>query len=109
MQIPETKPPLFKPTTWDPNAICTTCSRPEAQCKAVRHAGDDHEFVSRAANAQQTERPPEAVALIVTSLREHAADEPPVRPEPETSSNGTVAVQPARAALAATREEHANG
>jgi hypothetical protein len=99
-----------RPEPWEPDKICTTCSGTREQCdNRPRYADDDHEFVSRAANAQQTERPAEAVARIVTSLREHAADEPPVRPEPEMSSNGTAAVQPARAALAATREEHANG
>ena len=70
MQIPAPKPPPFKPSTWDPAAICTTCSRPEAQCRAVRHADDDHPFISRAVNAQQTDRPPEAVVRIVDDLRD---------------------------------------
>jgi hypothetical protein len=60
------RPPL---NTWDPNAVCTTCSRPEAQCKSVRHADDDHPFVSRAANAQATDRPADAVARIINDLR----------------------------------------
>jgi hypothetical protein len=69
-RIPETKPPPFQPSTWDPAAVCTTCSRQEAQCRSVRHADDTHPFVSRATNAQQTERPAEAVALIVAELKE---------------------------------------
>jgi hypothetical protein len=70
---PETAPRIVL-NTWDANAICTTCSRQEAQCKTVRHADDDHPYVSRAANAKAASRPPEAVAAIVTDLRnqEHA-------------------------------------
>jgi hypothetical protein len=64
------KPPPFQPSTWDPAAVCTTCSRQEAQCRSVRHGDDKHPFVSRAVNAQQTERPAEAVALIVAELKE---------------------------------------
>jgi hypothetical protein len=58
-----------KPNVWEPHLVCTTCSRPEAQCNSVRHADDGHPFVSRAANAQAADRPAEAVARIVASLR----------------------------------------
>jgi hypothetical protein len=60
------RPPL---NTWEADLICTTCSRPEASCKAIRHADDDHPFVSRAKNSIETMRPPAAVAAIVTDLR----------------------------------------
>ena len=67
--------------TWESDKVCTTCSRVEAKCAANRAAGDDHPFVSRAANAAATARPPEAVALIVADLRQQAArDRPPLRP-----------------------------
>jgi hypothetical protein len=95
---PESAPP--KPlNVWDHDTICTTCSRPEAQCKAVRHADDDHEFVSRAHAAQAAARPAEAVARIVTDLREQKATVPPPRPEPEAGTDGTSRVEPIRAAL----------
>jgi hypothetical protein len=58
-----------KPNVWEPHLVCTTCSRPEAMCKAVRHADDDHPFVSRAANARDTDRSADAVARIIHNLR----------------------------------------
>lgn len=66
---PETAP-RTGPNTWEPDKVCTTCSRPEAACKAIRHADDDHPFISRAHNAQDTTRPTEAVTQIVSDLRE---------------------------------------
>lgn len=101
-EIPAVKPAMFKPTPWEPDKVCTTCSRPEAQCKAVRHADDDHPFISRAANARDTERPAEAVHAIVGDLRERTGHEPPPRPQPETTTAGTDHVAPIREALTTT-------
>jgi hypothetical protein len=64
-----------RPDPWEPNTICTTCSQLEAVCKSrPRFGDDDHPFISRAANAQATDRPADAVARIVADLRnqEHA-------------------------------------
>jgi hypothetical protein len=85
---------------WDPAAVCTTCSRQEAQCRSVRHADDTHPFVSRATNAQQTERPADAVALIVAELKGRVATAEP-SPEPERADvTPNPHAQAARAALA---------
>jgi hypothetical protein len=63
------KPAAYVPNVWAPELICTTCSRTEDKCKAQRAGDDDHPFVSRARNAAETRRPPEAITAIVTDLR----------------------------------------
>lgn len=83
-----------RPPPWQPDTICTTCSQPEATCNArTRYADDDHAFVSRARNAQDTARPAEAVARIVSDLYDRMT---PPRPEPEA---GTETAAPNGAAL----------
>jgi hypothetical protein len=88
-----------KPTPWEPHLICTTCSKTEDRCKATRFAGDDHPFVSRARNAQDTDRPADVTHRLVVGLREAAMDTPPERPEPTGSDEGTTNVAQLRAAL----------
>ena len=92
MAIPETKAPLMTPNTWDPDAVCTTCSKTQSVCEArVRFGDDDHVFVSRARNAAETARPPDAVARIVADLHERldGMTNPrttPTQPEHEAAS-----------------------
>jgi hypothetical protein len=60
-----------RPPTWEPDTVCSVCSKPEAACKSTARFGDDdHEFVSRAANARDTARPVEALERIVGDLHE---------------------------------------
>lgn len=98
-QIPEPKPPLPKPNTWDPNEICADCSKPRNVCESgPRFKDDDHTFVSRAANPT-TARPVDT-ARAVAALRDVKATEDPLeRPEPDTSDEGTQNVAALRQAL----------
>lgn len=59
-----------RPPEWQLDTICSVCSKPEAACRAVRFADDDHVFVSRAHNARDTARPVEALGRIVSDLHE---------------------------------------
>lgn len=95
-RIPELKAGRFEPDTWEPDLICSTCSKPEARCRSIRFADDDHTFVSRAHARRQSDRPAEAVARIVGDLHERVTTDPPPRPEPEA---GTETAVPNEAAL----------
>ena len=99
-RIPELKAGRFQPDTWEPDTICTTCSKPEPKCRSTRFADDDHPFVSRARNAQATARPTEAVARIVADLRDHTT---PPASAGETERAARAALDAASVAEEATR------
>ena len=77
----------WRPEAWEPDKICTTCSKSEDVCRSrPRFGDDDHKFVSRARNAADTARPAEAVVRIVADLRDQFATTPPAACHTESAT-----------------------
>ena len=77
---------------------CTVCSMPEKRCRELW--ADNHEYLPASVRSDVD------VARAVAGLREvKATEDPPVRPEPDTSDEGTQNVAALRQALHPTTEE----
>lgn len=102
---PESAPVVHR-GPYDASTTCGICGFSQPECR--RRWTGDHEFEAVThANARVAGMDAEASHRRVLGLREATLEDPPARPEPETSTAGTERVAPIRDALATTTPDAA--